>query len=460
MATHERSSVRLTRREMLKLSGALAASGLLAACVPATPVQPAEVPATPAPTKAPEAATVVIMHLRHELTEDQENQFEADNPGVLIEFLQEDPTRFFAMYAAGNPPDLLRTQAPAIPQYLARNMLRDLTPYFETSQVLKPDDLAPANNYYKANSPLDIGQGKIYGMCKDWSPDFTLYAYKKAFADAAIDVPDDTKPLTYDEIFQLARKLTKFEGERVVMWGYGYADWWVDRIWMNMLAELNQSLYAEDFTKINLAGNEEARKAAKYYFDLAKENLVANPLNPSPSWNGEDFTKGTLALLQYGYWYSAMAESDVTREQVVMLPAPTWAGVRRDPTMTATGMVMANVTKVPDAAWKVFEWYNGREPAIDRAKSGWGVPALKSMYDLMPTQTPFQQQVQRVLREEFKYTEFTLQFNPYIGASTVFDSWAKNLDQALRDQITFDQLLENVEAEVNTAIKEGIERMG
>jgi len=445
---------------MLKLSGALAASGLLAACVPATPVQPAEAPTAPAPTKAPEAATVVIMHLRHELTEDQENQFEADNPGVLIEFLQEDPTRFFAMYAAGNPPDLLRTQAPAIPQYLARNMLRDLTPYFETSQVLKPDDLAPANNYYKANSPLDIGQGKIYGMCKDWSPDFTLYAYKKAFADAAIDVPDDTKPLTYDEIFQLARKLTKFEGERVVMWGYGYADWWVDRIWMNMLAELNQSLYAEDFTKINLAGNEEARKAAKYYFDLAKENLVANPLNPSPSWNGEDFTKGTLALLQYGYWYSAMAESDVTREQVVMLPAPTWAGVRRDPTMTATGMVMANVTKVPDAAWKVFEWYNGREPAIDRAKSGWGVPALKSMYDLMPTQTPFQQQVQRVLHEEFKYTEFTLQFNPYIGASTVFDSWAKNLDQALRDQITFDQLLENVEAEVNTAIKEGLERIG
>jgi multiple sugar transport system substrate-binding protein len=128
--------------------------------------------------------------------------------------------------------------------------------------------------------------------------------------------------------------------------------------------------------------------------------------------------------------------------------------------MTATGMVMANVTQVPDAAWKVFEWYNGREPAVDRAKSGWGVPALKSMYDLMPTQTPFQQQAQRVLREEFKYTEFTLQFNPYIGASTVFDSWAKNLDQALRDQITFDQLLENVEAEVNTAIKEGIERMG
>ncbi len=221
---------RLTRREMLKLSGSLMASAALAACVPppvpgptAPPAAPAAVTATPPP---PAQGNVVVMHFRHELTEDQENQFEADNPGITIEFVQADPTKFFAMYAAGNPPDLLRTQAPAIPQYLARHMLYDLTPYFETSDVLKLEDLAPANNYYRANSPLEIGQGPIYGMCKDWSPDHTLFIYKKAFEDANVPIPSDTTSLTYQELFELARKLAKFEGDRTLMFGYGYGDWW------------------------------------------------------------------------------------------------------------------------------------------------------------------------------------------------------------------------------------------
>jgi multiple sugar transport system substrate-binding protein len=468
---------RPTRRELLRWFGAgsMGAMGLyLAGCAQPTPTPaptsaPAEgatqAPATSAPTAAPPTpaplqGNVVAMVAEGELTEEVIAPLKERYPGIEIELVGADATRFFAMYAAGNPPDILRTQAPAIPQYLARKMLLDLTPYFETSAALHLDDLAPANDYYKANSPVDIGQGKIYGMCKDWSPDFTIFAYKPAFEKAGVQVPDDTTPLTYEQIFELARDLTQREGDRTLTWGYGYGDWWMDRIWMNMLAELNSGLYDAEFAKISLSGNDEAKKVLKYYFDLAKENLVANPLNPSPSWNGEDFTKGTLAMLQYGYWYSASAESDVTAGGVIMLPAPTWAGVRRDPTITATGYILTAATKVADIAWKVFEFYMGEEPALDRAKSGWGVPALKSMYDLMPSETPYQQQVQRVLQAELNLATSPLRFNPFLGESTTADSWAKHLDMALRDQITFDDLLRNMEAEVNVAIQEGIDRLG
>ncbi len=468
---------RLSRRELLRRLGvgSVGAMGLyLAGCAQPTATPPptsvpAEVPTQPAapsaptaapPTPAPLQGKVVAMVNEGELTEEVTAPLKERHPALEIELVAADATRFFAMYAAGNPPDILRTQAPAIPQYLARKLLFDLTPYFELSAFLHIDDLAPANDYYKANSPVDMGKGKIYGMCKDWSPDFTIFAYKPAFEKAELEVPSDTTPLTYDQVFELARKLTQREGERTLVWGYGYGDWWVDRMWMNMLAELNQGLYDAEFSKINLAGNDEAKKVLKYYFDLAKENLVANPLNPSPSWNGEDFTKGTLAMLQYGYWYSASAESDVTKGQVVMLPAPTWAGVRRDPTITATGYVLTAATKVADLAWKVFEFYMGEEPAIDRAKSGWGVPALKSLYNLMPSETPYQQQVQRVLQGELSLATSPLRFNPFLGESTTADSWAKNLDMVLRGQITFDDLLKNVETEINTAIQEGIDRIG
>jgi multiple sugar transport system substrate-binding protein len=297
-------------------------------------------------------------------------------------------------------------------------------------------------------------------MVKDWSPDFSVWIYKPAFEAAGIDAPSDDKPLTYDEIAQLAGKVAKFEGDRIVTWGYDFSTAWIDRIWMNMLAEKDQNLYADSFTKINLTGNDEVKKIIQWYYDIASNKLGESPVNPSPSWSGDDFTKGTVAMVQWGYWFSGMAESDVTKGHIAMLPGPTWAGVRRDPTMTATGMIMSAGSQLPDAAWKVFEWYNGLQPAVDRAKSGWGVPGLKSMYSLMPTEGDYRQQVSKVLNAELPYSENSIQFNPFLGETIVSDSWTKNLDQALRGTLTVDDLIKNVENDTNQAIKDGIDRIG
>jgi multiple sugar transport system substrate-binding protein len=467
---------RMTRREMLKLSGTLAAGTLLAACAPketptptTAPTPEAEAPTStpaPEPTAAPPKpveGNVVVMHKvqQGELTEDMVAQFESEYPGITVEVVQDDLTRFFAMYAAGNPPDLVRVQAPSVPPWLARKMLYDLTPYFEASSVTKIDDLAPANDYYKAEDPLHVGSGKIYGMCKDWSPDFTLYIYKKAFADKGLDLPSDTEPLTYQQVYELATQLATFEGDRITMFGFDYPDTWVDRIWMNILAETGDLLFTDDYTKIVLAGSDKTKEVVKYFYDHAKEKLGAvGAIIPSPNWIGDDFDKGLVASLMYGYWFSAMAETDVTTGQVLFIPAPTWTGVRRDPTMTATGMVMSAITKVPDAAWKVFEWYNGEQPALDRAGSGWGVPALKSWYEKMPGETEFQQQVQKVLKDELELNTPPLQFNPYLGETTISNAWLQYLEQAVQGSITFDDLLTNLENDVNAAIQDGIAAIG
>ena len=465
--------VRLTRREMLKLSGTLAVGTLLAACGPSATPEATTAPSTTAPevteapvtvpTAAAVTGNVVVMHKvqQGELTEDMVAQFEAENPGITVEAVQDDLTRFFAMYAAGNPPDLVRVQAPSVPPYLARGMLYDLTPYFEASSVLRPDDLAPANNYYKAEDPLHVGSGRLYGMCKDWSPDFTLYAYKTAFADKGITLPSETEPLTYQQAYDLGAQLATFDGDRVTMFGFDYPDMWVDRIWMNILGEVGSLLYADDYTQIVLAGNETAQEVLQYFYNHAKDRLGAvGSINPSPNWIGDDFDKGLVGLLMYGYWFSAMAETDVTAGQVLFLPAPTWTGVRRDPTMTATGMVMSAITQVPDAAWKVFQWFNGEEPAIGRAGSGWGVPALISQYAMMPNTTPFQNQVQAVLQGELALNTPPLQFNPYLYETTVPNAWLQYLQQAVADEISFDQMLTNIEFDVNTAIQDGIAAIG
>jgi len=474
-------SKELSRRDFLRLSVLTAATAAGAAALagcgspPAQPpaeegesaaVEEAVAKATVEPAapvaEAPEAAegTVTIMHDRKELTEEQEAQFEADHPGIQIDFVEQDVTRFIADYAAGNPADLVRVQAPSIPQFLARGLLYDLTAYFEASDLLSLDDLAPANKYYMATSPFEIGSGPIYGICKDWSPDFTIYVYTKAFDDAGVDVPDPETPLTYQEVLDLARQVAQFEGDRTLMFGFDYELGWVGRIMSNLLAEVGESLYKDEFTRIDLTGSEEAKAVAEYFYTLAAENLGVNPINPSPNWIGADFNEGIVAMIQYGYWFSAMAESEITAGQVVMLPSPTWAGVRRDPTMTATGMIMAAASEVPDAAWKVFEWYNGGEPSVGRASSGWGAPALKSQYELMPNETDFQKHVQQVLAGEMALDTPPIQFNPYLSETAFGDSWGTNLARALEGEFGFEELLANVEAEVNAAIQDGIDRIG
>jgi multiple sugar transport system substrate-binding protein len=442
----ERRVARYGRREVLRRTGLLAA-GLAAAPLIAACAQGEQ-------RSGP--AKVTLMAQRNEFSEDQQKDFEASHPNIRIEFVESDLTRLYAMYAAGNPPDVFRVQAAGVPQYLSRKMLKNLEQYFKNSKLIKIDDLAPANNLYRWDGKA-IGKGDHYGMVKDWSPDFTLFAYTKAFEDGGLTPPADTKSLTYEELRDLARKVNRKTGGKRTYWGFVHSnnDQWIDRTAMNMLAEKNLSLYSDDFSKVNLTGTAEAVRVFRYFFDLAQEGVNQSPIDPSPNWMGDDFTKGLVAMLQYGYWFSAMAESEVNKGKVLMLPAPTWAGVRRDPTKTATGWVVSSQSKDVDAAWALFEWYMADKPAIERAGSGWGVPALRSQYSLMPQTTPFQKQAQRVLQSELPHSDFALAFNPYLGEATFATSYKKHLEPALKGTITFERMLANIESEVNAAIADG-----
>jgi len=467
----------MSRRDFLKLAGTATGGVLLASCAPAKTAEPAPVApataapatakpvpvATEAPTQAPvkpaAAGHVVIMHKRGELSEAQQKQFETDNPGITMELIEDDLKRFFAMLAAGAQLDLYRTQAPIVPSMLARKLLYDMTPYFQSSALIKVDDLADANKGYWAKSALEVGEGNIYGMCKDFSPDEAIWVNDALFDKAKVDKLDDATPLTFDKLHEVAKAVAKFEGQRIASWGYSYETGWTDRFWMVALAETGKGLYKNGFSAVDFG--DDAKAMANWYYTMAKEHLSANPVDVSTNgWFGTDFTSGILALAQYGYWFGGMAETDSNRGTVRMLPAPTWSGVHSDPTVTATGMVMMAKTQVPDAAWKLFEWYNAGQPSIDRAGSGWGVPALKSQWPLMPKATPFQQQVQKVLTGELAVNNVKLQFNPFLGEGTFMNAWTTHLQEALTGAIKFDELISRTESDVNTLISEGVDRLG
>jgi multiple sugar transport system substrate-binding protein len=339
-----------------------------------------------------------------------------------------------------------------LPRFVLQGILLDITPYLEASELISIDDLAPANNYF-------VVDGAYYGMAKDWSPDFSLFISNNAFEEAGLEIPSTTEPLTYEQVGELARQLTVKEGDRTLRYGYGYG--FLERQVQLMLAEKGVSLYSEDFKEIHITDNPDAIEALRWFYDLAVDGVIPTPLDPAATWTGQTFMDGQYGIISYGYWFSGMVtgatEESPVYNAVTMLPAPTWTGeARYNPTWGPTGIAIAADSKHPDEAFRFFEWFNAGDPALARAASGWGVPALNSLQDLMPTETPFQQAALEQVQNEMAVSDFVIPVNPYYDSAVFTSTWELYLEDALRGTIDFDEMLELVEVDVNAAIRDGV----
>jgi multiple sugar transport system substrate-binding protein len=446
---------RISRRELLR--GAAGVAGSVAA---ASLLGPELAAAVPRRRLAP--LTVTVMG-NGEFTDAYIKDFENKNANIKINFIDFDPAKFQAMFAAGNPPDLWRTQAALVPQWAKRGQLLNLDKYFAGSDLIHPGDLLPANDYYRYDGK-HIGKGPRYGMVKDWSPDETVFVnldFLKGIK--GIEIPGPTDTWTYDDLWNVASKVKKAKNPRWTL-DIASAYAWIDRQIMAMLAAKGKTLYPTDFSSINLTKNPEAVKIVSYLFRYSKNKMDLGPENPNPDgWSGPGFVakKATVAMTQYGYWFGGdMIGNAAATKRSRMLPAPIWNhGKKVDPTITATGFVISSQTKNPDAAWAVFEYYMGGFPARDRAGQGWGVPAQHSLFDRLPSTNPFQKNNIKVLMHELPTANVILQFNPNLvglgDATAVASAYQKYLPAAVKGQMSFDSFLKNIERDSNRAIDQG-----
>jgi len=442
----------LSRRELLKgaagVAGSLSVGSLfgpeLARAVPRRRL---------APTK------VVLMG--KELSKSDVSQFQATHPNIEIELLEVDAARFQAMMTAGRPPDIWRTQAPLIPQWASRGQLLNLDKYFRASDLIHPADLTPANNYYRYRNGK-VGVGPRYGMCKDWSPDETVWINTALFRRTGIEIPGPTDRWTYDDLWEMALKLRR--KNRSLRWildvANSYA--WIDRHVMVQLGSIGKSLYPKDFSRINLTNSPAAMAAFNYAFRYSQRKLDLGPANPNPDgWSGPGFVAGKVAMTQYGYWFLGMLiDNKRASAQSRLLTAPRWKGGKHyNPTITATGWVISSRTKNPDAAWEVFEWYMGGRPARERAGIGWGVPAQRSFFDRLPEKTAVQRNAKKTLLHELPASKPALQYNPYLiglaDNTAVASAYLKYLGDAARGRLSFRDFMKRVESDTNRAIRVG-----
>ena len=307
-----------------------------------------------------------------------------------------------------------------------------------------------------------VGVGPRYGMCKDWSPDETVWINTALFRRTGIEIPGPTDRWTYDDLWEIALKLRR--KNRSLRWildvANSYA--WIDRHVMVQLASVGKSLYPKDFSRINLTNSPAAMAAFNYSFRYSQRKLDLGPANPNPDgWSGPGFVAGKVAMTQYGYWFLGMlTENAKAGARSRLLTAPRWKGGKHyNPTITATGWVISSRTKNPDAAWEVFEWYMGGRPARERAGIGWGVPAQRSLFDRLPQKTAVQRNAKKTLLYELPASTPALQYNRYLVGladnTAVASAYLKYLGDAARGRMSFKDFMKRVEADTNRAIKVG-----
>ncbi len=452
--THEPASVRLqasrkpmNRRRFLETLAVIAgtsssAGAVLSACNTNSGV-----------TGANNKTTLTVMYNVNEFSQQYINEFQKKHPDIKIRFVNDDPTRLSAMLAAGQPPDFIRTQgAPVLPNLAARKLVADLTPYFSASSVLKTDNMLPVNDVYRWDGQSQ-GQGSRYGMAKDWSQDVMMWYNKKLFDQAGVPYPSETQPLTYDELLDLGKRLTIRKNGKIQVYG-------CDASWgfvpqghiIQMIAQQGGSLFNTDYTKVDFT-TPEARKAVKWYVDWAQAHVGVSPLDPDPS---SLFQANRLAITMYGYWYNGMIASDTQglKDHVGFLPAPVMGPNRISSCMAGTGAWIPAVSKNKDAAWKLMEYFMTDTPSHDRAKSGWGIPSLKSLLPEMSRTIPYQKQAYQVQQAELPYLK-VLKFSPYISDDAFTAAFDPVVESMMRNQLSFDSGIQKLNDTINQRLQQG-----
>ncbi|TDW79565.1 sugar ABC transporter substrate-binding protein [Kribbella sp. VKM Ac-2566] len=453
-------SARISRRRLLggasAVVGGAAAGGLLSGCN----ANSSGSSAGNGGGGGGSTVTLTVMYNNNELTKDHIADFEAKNPGIRINFLQTDATRLNAMLASGTPPDFVRGAAVGSANVNARGLATDLTPYLEKSQVLKKDDLLGVNDSFRWDGSK-IGQGSYYGIVKDWSQDATLWYNAQLFDQAKTPHLSETEPIGYDDLLAVGKKLTSRQGGKTKVYGLGVEwAWNLFAPLATMILQQGGQIYNGDLTETDFT-SAAARRAVAWYVDFAQAGVGPSSLDPLP--DGADlstFMAKRMAISQDGYWYGGNFVKETALHPVIrMAPAPVMGDHRVSPTYAGMGAWIPAKSKHKDEAWKLMEYFMAGPPAEERAKSGWGLPALKSLLPKLPQDLPYQKQAYKTAQNELQFSA-PLPDSPYATVDTWNLTLDKHLQRAIKKQATVDAACKAITDDVNKVLKQGKEQIG
>ena len=375
-----------------------------------------------------------------------------------------------AALAAGNPPDIVRTIGGAeMPNLIARGLVANLDSYFAQSTAFKADDLDPIIGVYKFDGKQQ-GQGSIYGIPSDYSQDAMIWYRKSMLEAAGLTAPSATTPLTYDELLDMGVKLTKRSGGKTQVYG-------MDPVWnfdnqahlMQMIAQQGGALWNADFSAADFT-SPEARKALAWYVKWGQARTGVGPLDTESTWQGPVYDANRIAMVSYGYWFNAEingpdAGSSANGVKLIedsgFAPAPQMGSTRVDACMSGTGAWIPAKAANKDLAFKFLEFWRGAnsQNAINRFKSGGGLPLCKSLRQYIPQATAYDAEHWKV--QEANLENLTvLRFSPYANNAAMETAITTSIEPVIKGATSLDAAISSLQSQVNQIIQTGKAQIG
>ena len=445
---------KLSRREMLKLSGFTAVGALLAACTPAT--------TTSEPTSAPEEITPVPEEVvevsfmmwawspeNEKFERDRVDMFNKSQQGVVVKPIilpYEDLwTKLDILVASGEAPDIVWYDYAAYP-LIAKGEFIDLRPYVQLVPEMLDDAVYDQNFWPPA---MMLGDDQMISL-PIGGEGMNLFYNSNLLDEASQAYPTDD--LTWDDFLAQAKQLTKTEGDKTTQFGTSLATmqaWWA---WPLLLQSKGVDV-VDSRTKPtkSLLNTPEAIESLQFLQDLVYTHKVA----PDPAQSsvladqGGDFGSGKVALFIDGAWDVVGFRSiDRFKWDIALLPkgpkgriSPFWIG----------GPMISKQSKNPDRAWSWTRWTAEKDGEEFIARSGQQVTWLRSAREILPEGA-----VPEHYSKRFETLESIIPGDIWTPAwNQILDKvWNPEFDKFWQGQITAKELVETITPETDKLLQQ------
>jgi multiple sugar transport system substrate-binding protein len=371
---------RVSRRTVLKATGALAASGLL----PLTGVGSSRAVAAQAETLEPAELNFYFGANPEEAKTRQKiiDAFNVKFPQITIktQVAEGDPIQELQVqFAGGGGPDVMMAWELSYSGLGKRGIYADLNSFLQEDTEFAA---TVESEFVPALLQMFNWEGAQYVLPEQYAG-VVLYYNKKLFAEAGVTPPPaswgDTS-WTYQKFLETAQALTKKDGDRVTQ--FGFVDAWWPPLSATVWATGNGGNWFDQYVNPTKSTINDPKmvEGVQFYADLANVHHVAPTIEEVSSQAPPDmFIGGTAAMALVGHWfYPAFAAAEDLDFDIGVFPVGP-GGTTPKTDLGSTGLAISATTKYPKQAWEFVKFSTGPEGQKVIAESGLFVPVVKSV---------------------------------------------------------------------------------
>lgn len=390
------------------------------------------------------------------LTPSMISEFEKNNPTISIQRV--DPKQYYMLNHEKSIEqlDIITISVEDFPYYVQHGLAMNLSPYMNKNPLFSEELISPKLNFLKYENEVQ-GKGDYFGFINGWSPGYILLFNKTLFDAAGVDYFDGNQPITWNQLLELAQKLTIMKEGELKQYSFGIAGQKtiIDlSLYMLQMEQLGKSPWYDHYNKADFT-SDESKTIFEYWNKALQANLGPNPMNQVMEMPEQLFLDNQLAILMVDYGFAMQMEQRKGELSTYgIAPMPVFEdGKSIHPILTKSAALIQAKTKYPDEAWKVFEWFFTGEHTQQWVMNGNELPVFKTNLAKLPKSTEWTKQITEYYEAIIPYSHSVLNFNPHLPVGVVNNIFDKYLVPVYFGKSEFKMVLYSITQDANFQIE-------